>query len=111
MSKSGRSDVFAAGKKLRKTDRAHGGRFCPKTGKLTPAHFSTGSAVMKIKYFTDTDTALLEFASKPVAETREISEDISIDLDAEGRLVSMTIEHAKTSASIKDFGFHELAAS
>jgi len=66
---------------------------------------------MKIKYFTDTDTALLEFASKPVAETREISEDISIDLDAEGRLVSMTIEHGKTSASIKDFSFHELAAS
>ena len=66
---------------------------------------------MKIKYFTDTDTALLEFASKPVAETREISADITIDLDAEGRLVSMTIEHAKTSALIKDFSFQELAAS
>jgi len=66
---------------------------------------------MKIKYFTDTDTALLEFTSKPVAETREISEDIYIDLDADGRLVSMTIEHAKTSASIKDFSYQELAAS
>ncbi len=66
---------------------------------------------MKIKYFTETDTALLEFASKPVAETREISEDIYVDLDAEGRLVSMTIEHAKTSASIRDFSFQELAAS
>jgi len=66
---------------------------------------------MKIKYFTDTDTALLEFTSSPVAETREISEDIYIDLDANGRLVSMTIEHAKTSASIKDFSYQELAAS
>jgi len=66
---------------------------------------------MKIKYFTETDTALLEFASKPVGETREISEDIYVDLDAEGRLVSMTIEHAKTSASIRDFSFQELAAS
>jgi len=66
---------------------------------------------MKIKYFTETDTALLEFASKPVGETREISEDIYVDLDAEGRLVSVTIEHAKTSASIRDFSFQELAAS
>jgi len=66
---------------------------------------------MKIKYFTDTDTALLEFTSSPVAETREISDDIYIDLDADGRLVSMTIEHAKTSASIKDFSYQELAAS
>ena len=66
---------------------------------------------MKIKYFTDTDTALLEFTSSPVAETREISEDIYIDIDANGRLVSMTIEHAKTSASIKDFSYQELAAS
>jgi uncharacterized protein YuzE len=58
---------------------------------------------MKIKYFSDTDTALLEFVDRPVAETREISEDIYVDLDDDGRLVSMTIEHAKDSA-----GFNEL---
>ena len=66
---------------------------------------------MKIKYFPDTDTALFEFSVGPVAETREISEDVCVDLDGQGRLVSMTIEHAKTSASIKDFSFQELAAS
>jgi uncharacterized protein YuzE len=66
---------------------------------------------MKIKYFPDTDTALLEFTSLTAVETKEISEDIYVDLDAQGRLVSMTIEHAKTSASIKDFSFQELAAS
>jgi len=31
---------------------------------------------MKIKHFSDTDTALVEFADKLVQETREISEDI-----------------------------------
>ena len=46
---------------------------------------------MKIKYFPDTDTALVEFTSYPVAETKEISEDVFVDLDASGRLVSMTI--------------------
>ena len=66
---------------------------------------------MKIKYFPDTDTALIEFAPLAVEETREISEDIYVDLDQEGRLVSMTIEHARTSAGIKELSFQELVAS
>jgi len=43
--------------------------------------------------------------SSPVAETHKISDDINIDIDADGWLVSMTIEYAKTSASIKDFSY------
>ena len=31
---------------------------------------------MKINYFEDTDTALIEFTSERVAETREVSENI-----------------------------------
>lgn len=65
---------------------------------------------MRIKYFPDTDTALIEFSVSPVEETREISQDIYVDLDGEGRLVSMTIEHARTSAAIKEFSFEEVAA-
>ena len=53
---------------------------------------------MKVKYFPDTDTAHVEFADKNVHETKEISENIYRDLDEKGNLVSMTIEHAKTSA-------------
>ena len=33
---------------------------------------------MKIKYFSDTDTALLEFSDAEVAETREINENTYI---------------------------------
>lgn len=36
---------------------------------------------MKIRYFSDTDTALIEFANVPVVETKEISENLYIDLD------------------------------
>ena len=60
---------------------------------------------MKINYFEDTDTALIEFTSKLVAETREVSENIYLDLDENGNLVSMTIEHAEESANIRDFAF------
>ena len=46
---------------------------------------------MKIRYFADTDTALIEFSNEPVVETREISENLYIDLDEKGNLVCMTI--------------------
>jgi uncharacterized protein YuzE len=49
---------------------------------------------MNVKYFKDTDTALLEFSDQPVDETREISESVFVDVDKNGNLVSMTIEHA-----------------
>jgi uncharacterized protein YuzE len=55
---------------------------------------------MNVKYFKDTDTALLEFSARPVEETREIGENIYIDLDKDGNLVSMTIEHAQRNASL-----------
>jgi uncharacterized protein YuzE len=55
---------------------------------------------VKIKYFKDTDTAFLEFSDATSVETREVSEDVYLDLDARGRIVSMTIEHARTLANM-----------
>lgn len=60
---------------------------------------------MKIKYFEDTDTAFIEFTSKQVAKTSELCENIHLDLDEQGNLVSMKIEHAKTSANILELTF------
>ncbi|MDO3379724.1 DUF2283 domain-containing protein [Geoalkalibacter halelectricus] len=66
---------------------------------------------MKIKYFPDTDTALVEFSDKAIAETREINENIYIDLDKDGSLVSMTIEHAKEKANISELSFIQMTGS
>jgi uncharacterized protein YuzE len=60
---------------------------------------------MKINYFEDTDTAFIEFTSERVAETRKLCENIYIDLDQQGNLVSMKIEHAEKSANILEFSF------
>jgi len=60
---------------------------------------------MKINYFEDTDTALIEFTNHEVAETREVSENVYLDLDSAGNLVSMTVEHAGEKANIQDFAF------
>jgi len=64
---------------------------------------------MKVKYFPDTDTALIEFTDKEVSETREISENIYADLDRSGNLVSMTIEHARANARLEEFSYLEVS--
>jgi uncharacterized protein YuzE len=64
---------------------------------------------MKIRYFADTDTALIDFSGAPVVETKEISENLYIDLDEKGNLVSMTIEHAKEKANISEVSFLQMA--
>jgi len=63
---------------------------------------------MKIKYFEDTDTALLEFSEHPVFETKEINENIYLDLDKDGNLIGMTIEHALTQANINEVSFQQI---
>jgi uncharacterized protein YuzE len=66
---------------------------------------------MKVKYFSDTDTALVEFTEKEVLETREISQNMYIDLDKNGNPVSMTIEHAKQNAGLTEFSYKEINKS
>lgn len=63
---------------------------------------------MKVKYFSDTDTALVEFSNRKVSETKEINENIYIDLDSAGDLVAMTIEHAKKQASLPSLSYEQI---
>jgi uncharacterized protein YuzE len=64
---------------------------------------------MKVKYFSDTDTAHIEFTEKTVQETKEISKNIYIDIDEKGNIVSMTIEHAKDNAGLWEFSYQEMS--
>src|SRR5687767_2244327 len=61
-----------------------------------------------VKYFRDTDTALLEFSSQPVDETREMNENVYVDLDKDCNLVSMTIEHAQAAAKLPSVTVEEI---
>jgi len=60
---------------------------------------------MKIKYFEDTDTALLELGGGTPAETRELSEDIYLDFDESGHVVSITVEHASLRSDLSEVSF------
>jgi uncharacterized protein YuzE len=49
---------------------------------------------MKIRYFQDTDTLYIEFRAAHVVETRDLDEDTLLDIDAEGKICGITVEHA-----------------
>jgi len=65
---------------------------------------------MKIQYFQDTDTLHIEFRAVAVAETRDLDEDTLLDLDQEGNICGITIEHAKDRAEIPKFSYEQTAA-
>ena len=65
---------------------------------------------MKIRYFADTDSLLIELRDVPVAETRDLDENTLLDLDAGGNIRSITIEHASTRADAPQFSYEQFAA-
>ena len=65
---------------------------------------------MKIKYFQDTDTLYIEFRAVEVAETRELDENTLLDLDREGNICALTIEHARERAGIPAFSYEQIPA-
>ncbi len=64
---------------------------------------------MQIKYFQDTDTLLINFNDNEIAETKDLNENILVELDKSGNIVSMTLEHAKNVANIFDLSFQQVA--
>jgi uncharacterized protein YuzE len=65
---------------------------------------------MKIRYFTDTDTLHIEFQNRPVAETRDLDENTLLDIDAEGNICAITVEHASKRAGFPEFSYEEVRA-
>ncbi len=63
---------------------------------------------MNIKYFPDTDTAIVEFSGGKIEETREVSENVYLDMDKNGNLVSMTVEHAREYAHFPNISFTQI---
>ncbi len=65
---------------------------------------------MKIQYFKSTDTLYIEFRQADVVESRELDEDVIIDVDADGNIVAMTVEHARKRTDAPNLTFEEIAA-
>ena len=65
---------------------------------------------MKIRYFEDTDTLLIELNEGTIDETRDLDEDTMLELDATGQMLAITIEHATMRAELSSFSFDRVAA-
>ncbi len=65
---------------------------------------------MKIKYFQDTDTLYIEFRPAEVVETRDLDENTVLDLDRDGNICAITVEHARDRTDIPNFSFEQVAA-
>ena len=49
---------------------------------------------MKLHYYPETDSLYIEFRTEPGAETREVSDGLNVDLDADGAVVGFDIDRA-----------------
>lgn len=65
---------------------------------------------MRIRYFADTDTLCIEIRERQVVETRDLDENTVLDLDAEGEISRITIEHASERTGIPPSSFERMAA-
>jgi uncharacterized protein YuzE len=59
---------------------------------------------MKLHYYPETDTLYIDLNAKPSADSREITEGLVVDFDAEGKVVGIDIQHA---SQIMDLGIVE----
>ncbi len=57
---------------------------------------------MKLSYFPDTDSLYIDLSEKPSAESKEISEGVVLDYDAEGNLVGIDIDNASRKVQMKE---------
>ena len=65
---------------------------------------------MKIRYFEDTDTLYIELKAGVVADTRDLDENTSVEVDDIGQMLAITIEHAQTRAELPAFSYEPVAA-
>jgi uncharacterized protein YuzE len=98
----------AAGARYRKPAAGTSAWCCSRTERrfITPSSTAGfGRRIMKVKYFPDTDTLLMSFSETEIAETRDLNENVLVELDADGRVVSITIEHAKQQMDVSEFSY------
>jgi len=65
---------------------------------------------MKVSYFNDTDTLYIELNAADIQDTRDLDENTLLDLDANGNVVGITLEHASTRTDVSKLQLAGIAA-
>jgi uncharacterized protein YuzE len=65
---------------------------------------------MKMSYFDDTDTLHIAFSESDVSETKDLDENTLLDLDSQGQIVGITVEHASERTDVSKLVLSGIAA-
>ena len=65
---------------------------------------------MRLNYYPDTDSLYIDLSEKPSVESREISEGVVLDYDAEGKLVGIDIDNASKKVQLKELTLSRIPA-
>ncbi|MGA9996979.1 MAG: DUF2283 domain-containing protein [Pyrinomonadaceae bacterium] len=65
---------------------------------------------MRINYYAETDSLYIDLSSKPSVDSREVSDGVVLDYDAEGNLVGIDIDEASVKLEIKELILSKLPA-
>ena len=65
---------------------------------------------MKLNYYPETDSLYIDLSEKPSIDSKEISEGIVLDYDAEGNLVGIDIDNASKKVHLKELTLSKLLA-
>ena len=57
---------------------------------------------MKLNYYPETDSLYIDLASRPSAESQEVSAGVVLDYDADGNLVGIDIDHASRKLNLRE---------
>ena len=57
---------------------------------------------MKLNYYPDTDSLYIDLSEKTSVDSKETSEGIVLDYDAEGNLVGIDIDNASKKVQLKE---------
>jgi len=55
---------------------------------------------MKVNYYPETDSLYIELSDKPSVDSQEIKPGIVLDLDDDGNLVGLDIDHASKKVNL-----------
>jgi uncharacterized protein YuzE len=63
---------------------------------------------MRLNYYPETDSLYIDLAERPSTESREVSEGIVLDYDANGHLVGIDIDNASKKLNLKELTLSRL---
>jgi uncharacterized protein YuzE len=65
---------------------------------------------MKLNYYKDTDSLYIDLSSKPSTDSREVSEGIVLDYDADGNIAGIDIDNASRKIDLREIILSKIPA-